>query len=223
MGPKDVVLAIDSLIHPYPLSWILAALYSNSSIALNSVAGEEVDFALATVGISPTMIVSSSRTIAEYHKSFMKPHTGPLSSLSRSIQARSLDAGRMPSQNFLSRLANIGPTAELSLENLRFLAISYRADGSAEDILSSEQLTDLRIFTGARIVNALTVPGVAGAVAQSNLFDYRRHAGPAHFGAPLSSVEIVLAGHSEDSGIERAVEGQVGLFPRDIPIYMLTN
>lgn len=204
-----MVLTIDSLIHPYALSWILAALYSNSSIALNSVAGEGVNFALATCGISPTVIVSSARTISDYHKEFMKPHTGLVSSISRSTQARALDAGRMPSQNILSRLANIGPTAELSLSKLRLLAISYRVDGSPDDLLSSELLTDLRIFTGARIVYALTAPGIAGGIAQTHLFDYRRHAGPAHFGAPLSSVEIVLSGHSEDTGIERAVEGQV--------------
>lgn len=115
----------------------------------------------------------------------------------------------MPSQNVLSQLANIGPTAELSLSKLRLLAISYPVDGSPEDLLSSELLTDLRIFTGARIVYSLTAPGIAGGIAQTHLFDYRRHAGPAHFGAPLSSVEIVLSGHSEDTGIERAVEGQV--------------
>lgn len=143
----------------------------------------------------------------------MKPHTGPVSSLSRSTQARALDAGRMPSQNVLSRLANIGPTAELSLSKLRLLAISYPIDGSPEDLLSSEQLTDLRVFTGSRVVYGLTVPGIAGAVAQTHLFDYRRHAGAAHFGPPLSSVEILLKGHSEDSGIERAVEGQVGPIP----------
>ncbi|KUL84972.1 hypothetical protein ZTR_07895 [Talaromyces verruculosus] len=209
LDPEDVVLTIDSLIRPYALSWILAALYSNSSIALNSVAGEGVDFALATLGISPTVIVSSARTVSDYHKKFMKPHTGLISSISRSTQARTLDAGRMPSQNVLSRLANIGRTAELSLSKLRLLAISYPVDGSPEDLLSSELLTDLRIFTGARIVYSLTAPGVAGGIAQTHLFDYRRHAGPAHFGAPLSSVEIVLSGHTEDTGIERAVEGQL--------------
>ncbi|EED18037.1 conserved hypothetical protein [Talaromyces stipitatus ATCC 10500] len=209
LDSNDVVLTIDSLMHPYALCWILAALYSNSSIALNSVAGEGVDFALATLGISPTVIVSSARTISDYHKKFMKPHTGLVSSISRLTQARALDAGRMPSQNILSRLANIGPTAELSLSKLRLLAVSYRVDGSPDDLLSSELLTDLRIFTGARIVYALTAPGIAGAIAQTHLFDYRRHEGPAHFGAPLSSVEIVLSGHIEDTGIERAVEGQL--------------
>lgn len=187
----------------------MVALYSNSSIALNSVAGEGVDLALATVGVSPTVIITSAQTVAEYHRKFMAPHTGLVSSLSRSVQARSLDAGRMPKQNALSRLANIGPTAELSLSKLRLLIISYRVDEPTGDLLTSEQLTDLRVFTGARVVYALAAPGVAGAISQTHPFDYRRHPGRAHFGAPLSSTEIILTGHVEDSGLERAIEGQV--------------
>lgn len=139
----------------------------------------------------------------------MKPHSGFISSISRSIQARTLDAGRMPSQNVLSRLANIGPTAELSLSKLRLIAISHCIDGSSQDLLSSELLTDLRIFTGARVLYALTAARVAGAIAQTHVFDYRRHAGPAHFGPPMSSVELILLGHTEDTGVERAVQGTV--------------
>ncbi|KAH8702238.1 hypothetical protein BGW36DRAFT_336653 [Talaromyces proteolyticus] len=209
LSSNDVVLSIDSLSRPYPLCWVLAALYSNSSIALNSVAGEEIDFALATIGISPTVIISSARTVSQYHKLSMAPRTGLVASLGRWVQTRALDAGRMPSQNFFSRLASLGPTAELSLSKLRLLIVPYRVDEPSEDRLSSEQLTDLRIFTGARVIYALTAPGVAGAVSQSHIFDYRRRPGLAHFGPPLSSVEIVLDGHTEDSGIERATEGQL--------------
>lgn len=209
LTPDDLLLSIDSLSRSYPLSLVLAALFSNSSIALNSVAGEGVDFALSTVGISPTAIVASSRTMSEYHKKFMEPHTGIVSKIGRWFQARSLDAGTMPSSNLLTKIANIGPTAELTLDKLRLLFISHRADAPGEYRLSSEQLADLRIFTGARVVYALTGPGVAGAVAQTNVFDYRRQGGLSHFGSPLSSVEVTLKGHPEDAGLERAVEGQV--------------
>ncbi|KAL2010490.1 hypothetical protein VTN00DRAFT_6297 [Thermoascus crustaceus] len=208
-SPDDLVLTIDSLSLPYPLCLTLAALFSNTSVALNSVAGEDIDFALATVGVSPTVIIASSRTMSNYHDKFMLPHTGIISKIGRWFQARSLDAGHMPTPNFLSRLANIGPTAELSLDKLRLLFVSHRVDASDKDRLTSGQLTDLRIFTGARVVYALTGPGVAGAVTQTNVFDYRMHNGPGHFGAPLSSVEITLTGHPEDAGLERAVEGQI--------------
>ena len=54
-------------------------------------------------------------------------------------------------------------------------------------------MSDLRVYTQARVVYALTAARVAGAVAQTNMYDYRlgdessRHS---HFGVPLSSLEI---------------------------------
>lgn len=210
LNPDDVVLSIDSLSRSYPLCQIMSALFSNASIALNSVAGEKVDFALATAGVSPTVIIASSGTMSDYHRKIMQPHTGPVSRLGRSLQARSLDAGYMPSQNFFSQITHVGPTAELSLDKLRLLCISHRFDASPTTRLTSEQLTDLRIFTGARVVYALTAPGVAGAVAQTNAFDYRRLQGPSHFGAPLSSTEITLTNISESSPSEDGpIEGDV--------------
>ncbi|KAL4917971.1 hypothetical protein BDW62DRAFT_201299 [Aspergillus aurantiobrunneus] len=199
LSSGDLVLSIDSLSRLYPLCQVLAALFSNASVALNSVAGEKVDFALATVGVSPTVIIASSRTVSEYHEKFMKPHSGLLSSFARWFQVRSLDAGNMPSQGFFSQLANVGPTAELSLDRLRLLCIAHRIDDNTDARLDYEQLTDLRVLTGARVVYALTGPGVAGAISQTNVFDYRRFEGLSHFGAPLSTVEVLLTGISENS------------------------
>ncbi|KAF7587284.1 hypothetical protein BBP40_007477 [Aspergillus hancockii] len=201
-GPSDLVLSIDSLSRSYPLCQIMSALFSNASVALNSVAGESVDFALATVGVSPTVIIASSRTISDYHDSFMEPHSGVVSSLARWFDVKKLDAGVMPSHGMFSQVANIGPTAELSLDKLRLLCISHRVNADPKDRLTCAQLTDLRIFTGARVVYALTGPGVAGAVSQTNVFDYRRYKGQSHLGAPLSSVEVVLTGVSEDNDNE---------------------
>jgi len=68
--------------------------------------------------------------------------------------------------------------------------------------LSSTMLSDLRLYTRARICYALTAASIAGAIAQSNVFDYRIEAG-SHFGAPLSSVEIKLM-NSNESELEGA-------------------
>lgn len=190
----------------------MAALYTNASIAVNSVAGESIDFALATAGVSPTVIVASSHTMYHYHHQIMRPQAGIVSSITRWFQARDLDAGVMPSRGIFSQIANIGPTAELSLNRLRLLCISHRFDTSSEVRLSLEQLTDLRIFTGARVVYALTGPGVAGAITQTNVFDYRRFSKASrasHFGPPLSSVEVILTGSPEGAGGDKVVEGQV--------------
>lgn len=186
------------------------ALFSNASIALNSVAGEEVDFGLATVGVSPTVIIASSRTMSDYHDFVMQPQAGAISSFGRWVQTRTLDAGNMPSKNFFSQLARIGPTAELSLDHLRLLCISHRIDAPASSQLTTKQLTDIRVFTDARIVYALTGPGIAGAIAQTNVFDYRRKDGPSHFGSPLSSTELTLTGVSEGLASETP-EGEVRL------------
>lgn len=205
----DLVLSIDSLARSYPLLQVMSALFSNASVALNSVAGEQVDFALATAGVSPTVIIASSHTMSDYHKQIMEPHAGPISSLGRWMQSRTLEAGNMPSRNFFSQLAQIGPTAELSLDRLRLLCISHRVDGEASARLSSEQLRDLRVFTGARVVYALTGPGIAGAIAQTNVFDYRCLTGHSHFGSPLSSTEITLTGMSEANVSDGSPEGEV--------------
>lgn len=214
--PDDVVLSIDSLSRSYPLCQTMNALFSNASVALNSVAGEKVDFALATKGVSPTVIIASSSTMANYHDRIMQPHAGPISSIGRWVQTRTLQAGNMPSRNVFSQLARIAPAAELSLDRLRLLCISHPVDGESSSRLSSEQLTNLRIYTGARIVYALTGPGIAGAIAQTNVFDYRCLAGPSHFGAPVSSIEITLTGVSESAASDGLSEGQVRLQDRII-------
>ncbi|KAJ5688914.1 hypothetical protein N7462_003306 [Penicillium macrosclerotiorum] len=208
-SPSDLVLSIDSLSRSYPLCQILNALFSNASVALNSVAGENVDFGLATVGVSPTVIVASSRTMVEYHDRVMKPHAGPVSSFGHWVQSRTLDAGKMPSKNIFSQLARIGPTVELSLDKLRLICISHRVDADSSVRHTSEQLTDLRVFTGARVVYALTGPGIAGAIAQTNVFDYRRLDGSSHFGSPLSSTEITLTGIAESQTLDTLPEGQI--------------
>lgn len=141
----------------------------------------------------------------------MAPEIGPVAKFGRFLQRRSLDAGTMPRQNMLTRLANLGPTAELSLENLRLLFISHRIDAKPEYQLTSDQLTDLRVFTGARVLYALTAPTVVGAVSQTNAFDYRRLPGNSHFGAPLNNVEIKLIhDKEEDASNDRGrVDGKV--------------
>ena len=209
LTPSDLVLSIDSMSRPYPLCLILAALYVNASVALTSVAGEHVDLALATMAVSPTVLVASSHTISDYHAQHMLPQIGFFAKLGRLMQCSSLDNGVMPQPNFLSRLLTSGPTAELSLNKLRLLFISHRTDTSPQNQLTSEQLTDLRVFLGTRVVYALTDANVAGAVSQTNAYDYRREVGPSHFGAPLGSVEIKLIDAKDDLQSGNAREGQV--------------
>ena len=68
----------------------------------------------------------------------------------------------------------------------------------------------LRIFTGARVVYALTAARVAGAVTQTQFFDYRvDDAGKGHFGAPLTSAEIYLKDMGSLKTTDDKSEGEV--------------
>jgi hypothetical protein len=85
----------------------------------------------------------------------------------------------------------------------------YVAENTSDDEapLKLNELFDLRILTGARLIHALTNAKVAGAIAQTNIFDYQiRGVGAtkhSHFGPPLSSVEVKFKevdGRSDENG-----------------------
>lgn len=72
--------------------------------------------------------------------------------------------------------------------------------------LSSKEMSDIRVLTGARTVYAFTDPRVAGAVSQSNIFDYRIPE-EAHFGVPLSCVEVKLVDTNEGKNSDEKAAG----------------
>jgi hypothetical protein len=195
IGADDLVLPTASLLSSYPLCLTFAALYSNASVALNSVAGEDVSFTVAAAGVTPTVVVTSSKTILDYHSKAMASQTGLVATISRLIQAQSLQAGIMPSRNTIAKLAEID--TGLSLSKLRLLFVAHRAGDQKSPRLKSSVLTDLRMLLGARIGYALTTHQVAGALCQTNVLDYRQTAGFSRFGPPLSSVEVYLTGGEE--------------------------
>lgn len=182
----------------------MAALFSNASIVVNPVASEDVNFALATSRASPSIIVSSSKSVSNYYEKLLVPCISLPERIGRWIQKLSLNSGIFPKQNFLTRLTNTG-----TAKTLRLLIISHNVNGDPNDQLTSEQLSDLRIFLGARTVYALSALNVAGGISQTNPFDYRTHKGYAHFGGPLSSVELKLVSEENRAKNGRIVEGDV--------------
>lgn len=195
INADDLLLPTNSLTSSYTLCWTFAALFSNASVALNSVAGEDVNFSLAASGVTPTIIVTSSKTILDYHSKAMASQIGLAAGASRFMQNQSLRAGNMPSRNATAKLAEID--SRLSLSKLRLLFVAHRAGDRKSPQLQSSVLGDLRMLLGARIGYALTAPQVAGAVCQTNVFDYRQAEGVSGFGPPLSSVEVNLTGDEE--------------------------
>ena len=178
---------------------MLAALYSGSTIALNSVAGEAIDLRLAVTGVSPTIILASPPALTKYHEEIMGHRSGFLDRINHTLHHQTLEAGNMPQPTPLSKLVAGSVTAiDPAFKDLRLIYARHDTADPAKATVSSQVLADLRVVLGARIVYALTAPGVAGAVTQTNVYDYRKSKGPSHFGVPLSCVEIKLVGDETD-------------------------
>ncbi|TVY52365.1 hypothetical protein LCER1_G004606 [Lachnellula cervina] len=191
---EDLFLPVESLSTIYPLVLTLSALYSNASVALNSVASLSPDIVLATQGIAPTVIVASAETLAKTHSETAAKMTSTLYQAVHWFQTRSLvQQGVMPIATVFSRMFDsLRPMIGTTPGKLRLIFVSEQV-GAPSTPLSAENLSDLRIYTGARTIYSLTSAKVAGAVTQTGLYDYRVDAGTdkySHFGAPVTSVEI---------------------------------
>lgn len=211
MNPSDLFLPVDSLANSHTLVLTLAALYSNASVAFNSVAGKAADLVVASRGIAPTIIVATPATLLKTHKET----AGSLSSiLTRNIhwlQTRTLTQdGVMPAASLLTKYNDsLRPSIGTKPGKLRLIFTADRA-GAASPPLSSSVLSDLRIYTGARIIYALTAPKVAGAVAQTGFYDYRVFSDErCHFGAPLTSTEVFLRDTKEHKNSDERSCGEI--------------
>ncbi|KAI2466527.1 hypothetical protein F4781DRAFT_445087 [Annulohypoxylon bovei var. microspora] len=198
-SPSDLFLPSAPLSSSYPLVLTLAALYSNASVAFNSVAGTSPDLALATAGIAPSIIVATPHTLAATHaEALSKINSSFLARLSHGSQTRSLTQdGAMPGAGFWASYNDALRPAVGTEPKLRLLYVAEPAGASAPR-LSERALSDLRVLTRARVIYALAAPRVAGAVAQTLFHDYRVHGDGAgvHFGPPVSAVEVLM----KDSG-----------------------
>lgn len=159
----------------------LTALFSNSSLALTSVAGPEAAYLAAFRGITPTVIVATSPTL----KRLCDARTGASTRLSEKVdfwnRARTLAAGSMPK-------------AKVSGSPRLIFAYDPSIEYSAP--LTSAQIFDLKVLTGARVAYAFTDHTVAGAISQTNVYDYGHSVEhgdrPSHFGPPVSCIELKL-------------------------------
>lgn len=196
-SPADLFLPSSSLSASFPLVLTLAALYANSSVAFNSVAGISPDLVLATSGVAPTVVVATPQTLKKVHdETLTKTGASLFTRLSHWVQTRSLvQNGAMPAASFLASY-NDSLRPEIGTPSPGKLRLLYVADPVGTDAprLSEQTLSNLRVFTGARVIYALAAPRVAGAVTQTQFHDYRvsGDGSGVHFGPPLSSTEILL-------------------------------
>ncbi|KJZ74152.1 hypothetical protein HIM_06383 [Hirsutella minnesotensis 3608] len=208
---SDLFLPADSLANIHTLVLTLTALYSNSSVAFNSVAGRSPDLVLATQGIAPTVIVASPSTLLKTHKESTGKLGSALAKLSHGMSTRALSQdGVLSPGNILSSFSSgAQPAIGTTPGKLRLVYVAEKA-GADTPHLSSAVLTDLRVFTGARVVYALAAARVAGAVSQTAFFDYRvAEDGKGHFGSPLTSLEIILRDRGTHKTTDDKVEGEI--------------
>ncbi|KUJ17723.1 uncharacterized protein LY89DRAFT_584671 [Mollisia scopiformis] len=210
---SDLFLPVDVLSSPYTLVLTLSALYSNASVALNSVAGHNPDLALATHGIAPTIIVASAGTLAKVHSETTTKLNSGAYQLVHWLQTRSLvQDGVMPVASFLSRMYDsLRPAIGNTPGKLRLIYVSEQP-GANNPPLSSQELSDLRVYIGSRIIYALTSPHVAGAVTQTGLYDYRidePSAKYSHFGAPVTSVEVFFKDTNDHKTTDERAAGEI--------------
>jgi len=217
MNPSDLFLPADSLAHTHTLVLTLAALHSNASVAFNSVGGGAATLDVATQGIAPTVVVATPAALARAHADTSARLAGFPGRSVHWLQTRSLvQAGVMPTVSLLSRLFDVaGPAVGARPGRLRLLFTAERP-GAGTPRLSSAVLSDLRVFTRARLVYALTAPKVAGAVAQTGFYDYRVFDDDcSHFGPPLTSTEFLLRDKGPHKVTDDSMEGEVCRAARD--------
>ncbi|POS88033.1 hypothetical protein EPUL_000641, partial [Erysiphe pulchra] len=209
--PSDLFLPIDCLSAIYPLTLTLAALFSNADIALTAVASHSPSLTTAVRGISPTVIAASSTTMIRFHDETKKELSSPLYSLVHWLEERCLTRkGYMPTASVLSSVfKNLYPIIGNAPGKLRLIYISSLV--GVDKPISSLILSDLRIFIKSRIIYALTAPQVAGAVSQTGVFDYRLGELPnmAHFGAPVTSLELYFQDKGEYRNTDFASCGEI--------------
>jgi hypothetical protein len=211
INPTDLFLPADSLANTHTLVLTLAALYSNASVAFNSVAGKAADLSVATTGVRPTIIVASPATMLKTHSEATARISSFITRNVHKLQTGSLtQSNSMPRPSPITKLNDkLRPAIGTSPGSLRLLYIAERA-GADTPPLSSSVLSDLRIYTGARIIYALTAAKVAGAVAQTGFYDYRVFDDErSHFGAPLTSTEIFLRDTKEHKTTDEKSCGEV--------------
>lgn len=211
MSPSDLFLPADALTSTYTLALTLVAIHSNASVAFNSSAGE-LDLSLATRGISPTILVASPQTLLKTHAQTTKQISSFIGSKIHYLQTRTLtQSGVMPTASLLTSYNDsLRPAIGRVPGKLRLVYTAERGRSESTPRLSSAVLSDLRIFLGARIIYALTAAKVAGAVAQTQFYDYRVFEDKcSHFGPPVTSCEVLLRDAGEFKTTDEKSEGEV--------------
>ncbi|KAK4189654.1 peroxisomal long chain acyl-CoA synthetase 7 [Podospora australis] len=218
MSPADLFLPADSLANTHTLALTLAALYSNASVAFNSSSPAAADLALATQGIAPTIVSANPAALLKTHETVMqKINSTVFSREAHSLQTSALaQDGVFAPAGFLANYYDSAFRPKIFGTEPGKLRLIFTAErvGAETPKLSSTVLSDLRVITGARVIYALTAANVAGAVAQTNFYDYRvtkdeEKEKCSHFGPPVTAAEVLLRDKGEYKSTDEGSKGEI--------------
>ncbi|KAL9130262.1 MAG: hypothetical protein Q9217_001512 [Psora testacea] len=182
MTQADTLLPLASLTDVFPLTVTLAALFSNASLALTSVSGPQAPYGSAFQSVKPNILIAHPQTLSRLCEQNEQALSGAFSKYMHKRKLETLKHGSMPKSSAV-------------LRDVRLIYTYEQADVNKES-LTAAQLSNIRLFTGARVIYALTDANVAGAICQTNMLDYQtsglKFNKPSHFGPPLSCVEVKL-------------------------------
>ncbi|EEY14118.1 conserved hypothetical protein [Verticillium alfalfae VaMs.102] len=156
---------------------------------------------------------ASPETLLKTHHETTSKLTSALARLSYWLKSRSLvDYGIMPVASVATSFGDAYlPAIGTTPGKLRVVYTAERV-GAHSVPLSPRELSDLRVFLGARVIYALTASKVAGAVTQTGYYDYRVHGQDSqrsHFGPPVTSTEILLRDTADLKTTDEVSQGQI--------------
>ncbi|KAG0133723.1 hypothetical protein HOY82DRAFT_500927 [Tuber indicum] len=173
LKPDDVFVPVDTLSDIYTRIITYAALTSGTTVALNPIAGTHADLELCVKHVRPTVIVASTSTLVDTVSITAGSRMEIWHNILHYFQCRTLESGRIPKGNALIRFNDYTRPNVGQPSRLRLVFSAETAGDLDSHPLNSEDLNDLRVYFGARVVYGLKHHMVAGPINQQHVYDYR--------------------------------------------------
>lgn len=192
------MLAADSFCDSYVICHVLGALFTHATLIISSVAGPQADLSHVFQSNSPTVLITSDTSVARLHKSIMAAPRSLAGLLKLLVRRHVLGNGNMFANTVVAELIGDAGIPQPS-KRLRLIHTAHSVENKGQ-LMQTAMLNDIRACTNAHICHALKAAGVAGAITQSNIYDYRAdlHHKRAHLGVPVPSTEILLQNEDDN-------------------------
>ncbi|KAK9456994.1 hypothetical protein V1511DRAFT_495911 [Dipodascopsis uninucleata] len=178
---------------------VFVAIVTGTSVVFCGTSGKGYDIE-AAIQIEPTIIAGTSKIVMSLNE-----YRSPPLLLKLRLQR---NEGLLAQGNLPSPILDMFPRLkylyihEICEEHSLFNT-NKTTNQSNVTALTSAQLSHLRALFGAHVIYSLTHPKVAGAICQTNAYDYRNLGDVNIYGPPLPSLEAVVRDASDVKGKDR--------------------